>query len=43
LDAVDVCWEQKSRQIRDSEKEEAKAAFDVAKGAYRKILEESAD
>jgi hypothetical protein len=41
LDAVDVCWKQKSKQIRESEQDEAKAAYDVARAAYRKILDES--
>lgn len=39
--AVDVCWEQKSKRIRDSEKEAAKAAYDVARAAYDKIIAES--
>ena len=38
VDAVDVCWKSKEPQIRDSEKEQAKAAYDVAREAYKKIL-----
>jgi hypothetical protein len=41
LDAVDVCWNSKRDLIRESERETAKAAFDVARDAYSKILEES--
>ena len=43
LDAVDVCWNSKQGQIRASEKEAAKKAYDVAREAYRKILGESAE
>ena len=39
---VDVCWEQKSKRIRDSEKEAAQAAYDAARVAYDKIISESA-
>jgi hypothetical protein len=39
--AVDVCWERKQPQIRDSEKEAAAAAYEVARRAYDKILTES--
>jgi hypothetical protein len=42
LDAVDVCWKQKVKQIRQPEQAEARAAFDAAKEAYRKILADSA-
>ena len=38
LDAVDVCWNSKKGRIRESEREEAKAAYEHAKAAYRKIL-----
>ncbi|MBI2827603.1 MAG: CehA/McbA family metallohydrolase [Planctomycetia bacterium] len=41
LDAVDVCWKQKSRKIRESEQAAAADAFEVARQAYRKILNES--
>jgi hypothetical protein len=43
LDGIDRCWEQKRRQIRASELPEAKKAYDEARVAYRKILEESAE
>lgn len=43
LDAVDVCWKSKEPQIRDSEKQDAEAAYDGARDAYRKILSESFD
>ena len=43
LDAVDVCWNQKVKNTRQSERESAQAAYDVAKKAYAKILEESHD
>ncbi|MFO0898688.1 MAG: CehA/McbA family metallohydrolase [Pirellulales bacterium] len=41
LDAVDVCWEQKTKGIRPAEQAAAKAAFDAAREAYRKILAEA--
>jgi len=41
LDAVDVCWKQKVRHIREAEQPAARAAFDVAKEAYRKALAEA--
>jgi hypothetical protein len=41
LDAVDVCWNSKKGAIRANEQEAAKAAYDVAREAYRKILAES--
>lgn len=43
LEAVDVCWNAKKGNIRESERSEAAAAFDVARDAYRKILSESYD
>jgi hypothetical protein len=43
LKSVDQCWSQKERAIRPSEKEEARKAYDLARRAYRKIREESAD
>jgi hypothetical protein len=42
-DAVDVCWNQKVRQTRESEKEAAKSAYDVARQTYAKIFEEAYD
>ncbi len=41
LDAVDVCWKSKQRQIRPAERAEAEAAYNAAREAYRKILSES--
>ena len=43
LDAVDVCWNSKKPIIREREREEARAAYDVARQAYQKILAESYD
>jgi hypothetical protein len=43
LDAVDVCWSKKEPLIRASEKEAAKEAYDVARQAYSKALEEAFD
>jgi len=43
LKAVDQCWSQKERGYRDTERDAAREAYDVARAAYRKILEESAD
>jgi hypothetical protein len=43
LDSVDICWNAKSPQIRPHERDAARAAFDVAKARYLKILEESFD
>ncbi|MFO0954251.1 MAG: CehA/McbA family metallohydrolase [Isosphaeraceae bacterium] len=40
LKSVDQCWSQKERAIRPAERAEAKAAFDAAREAYRKILAE---
>ena len=42
LKAIDRCWSQKSPNIRPAEREDARAAYDFARSAYRKILEESA-
>jgi len=39
-EAVDVCWESKKNQIRDSEKESAKAAYDHARKTFEQIAEE---
>jgi hypothetical protein len=41
LDAVDVCWKAKQNIFRESEREAAAAAYEVARQAYRKILAES--
>jgi hypothetical protein len=43
LKAVDVCWNQKVKQTRESEKEAAAAAYEVARKAYRKVLEEAVE
>lgn len=43
LDAVDTCWESKKNLIRAEERATAKAAYDVARKAYRKIIGESYD
>ncbi|HEV3342931.1 MAG TPA: hypothetical protein VG125_21335, partial [Pirellulales bacterium] len=41
LDAVDVCWKQKSPAIRaGAEREAAEKAYEIARQAYRKILAE---
>jgi hypothetical protein len=42
-DAVDTCWNQKVKQTRESEKEAAKAAYDVARQTYAKAMEEAFD
>jgi hypothetical protein len=41
LKAIDRCWEQKSRAIRDKEKTAAAQAYEKARAAYRKISEQS--
>ena len=41
LDAVDVCWNAKTGRIRQAEQADAKAAFDVAREAYKSIIAES--
>jgi hypothetical protein len=43
LDGVDKCWSQKVGRTRESEKAAAKAAYDFAREAYKKILIESSD
>jgi hypothetical protein len=43
LDAVDRCWESKSPQIRETERDDARAAYDHATAAYRQILDEAHD
>jgi hypothetical protein len=42
-DAVEVCWNQKVRQTRESEKAAARAAYDVAAQTYTRALEEAYD
>jgi hypothetical protein len=42
-DAVDTCWNQKVKQTRESEKAAAKAAYDVARQTYEKVMEEAFD
>lgn len=41
--AVDVCWGQKVKRIRESERAVAKAAYDQAREAYKKIAAESVE
>ena len=41
LDAVDICWEAKRGNIRESEQAEAAEAYDQARAAYRKALAEA--
>jgi len=41
LDAVDVCWKQKAKLIRNGEQTAADAAYETARQAYRKILSEA--
>ena len=43
LDAVDRCWQSKSPQIREPERDAARAAYDHAKNMYRQILAEAHD
>ena len=43
LESVDACWKSKKSQIREHELKAAEAAFDFARDAYRKVLEESFD
>lgn len=43
IEAVDTCWNQKVKGTRASEKEAAKAAYDMATRAYTEILAESFD
>jgi hypothetical protein len=43
LDAVDTCWKQKEPRIRPEEKKAAAEAYEVARAAYRKALQESFD
>jgi hypothetical protein len=41
LDAVDVCWKAKLPGLRPAEREAAAAAYETARQAYRRILDES--
>jgi len=41
LNAVDVCWNAKKGNIRPEERDAAAKAYDAARQAYRKILEEA--
>jgi hypothetical protein len=43
LDAVETCWNQKVKQTREHEKAASKAAYDVARQAYAKVLAEAYD
>jgi hypothetical protein len=43
LESVDQCWKSKMPLIREHERAAAAAAFDVAREAYRNILDESHD
>ena len=43
LDAVETCWNQKVKQTRENEKAAARAAYDVARDAYAKVLAEAFD
>ena len=41
LKAVDVCWNSKIRQIREKDREEAKAGYDKAREVYAAVLKEA--
>jgi hypothetical protein len=41
LKSVDRCWSQKESAIRNTERDDARKAYDVARQAYRKIRDES--
>ncbi len=41
LKSVDQCWSQKQRFIKPQEMDQARAAYDHARQAYRRILDES--
>jgi hypothetical protein len=43
LKAIDNCWKQKSPLIRKQERDTAQEAYEQAKLAYKKIMEESLD
>ena len=42
LSAVNQCWTQKAPRIRESEREEARKAYDHARNVYKRIAAESA-
>ena len=41
-EAVEVCWQSKRDRIRSAERDDARAAYDVAAQAYREIADEAA-
>lgn len=43
VDAVETCWKQKEPRTRKEEKAAAEAAYNMARQAYQKILQESFD
>ena len=43
LAAVDQCWSQKRPQIRESEREAARQAYEHAREVYRRLVAESVD
>ena len=43
LKSVDQCWSQKQRFIRENEMADATAAYDHARTAYKRLVEESAE
>jgi hypothetical protein len=43
IDAVEQCWSQKVKQTRETEKVAARAAYDVARDTYTKVLAEAYD
>ena len=42
LSAVNQCWTQKAPRIRESEREDARKAYDHARDVYKKLIAESA-
>jgi hypothetical protein len=43
LKAVDRCWLQKSGKFKASERADAEAAYDKARGVYRRLIDEGVD
>ena len=43
LKAVDQCWRQKRDQIKPAERTSAEAAYERARGVYRRLLDEGID
>ena len=43
LKAVDQCWRQKREQIKPGERASAEAAYERARGVYRRLLDEGID